>query len=584
MAGKGGVILLHNDHGKLSAGDALLKDACRWVTWVDYDQDGDQDLLAVTKDDHLRLVANDGGNARPWIRLELQGYLVDPKNVGPDQQTQGNNSYGVGAIAEPRTVWDDQPVLMTRPVMQLGLGAAEKAVAVRVTWTHGVPQDALAPGASDTLHFAQKPTGSCPYLYAWNGEQWRFVKDFNWRSPLGMLQARGKPVPHDLTQDWEKIPGEVLQPIGGYLRLNATEELREISYFDQIQLQAVDHPDGTGVYLDERFPFGPPQPFRIYTTRQEREPVSARDGKGEDLLAALKAEDNVFTPVPPGPLRGVCAPHDLILDLGEVPDPKNVRLFLTGWIYPQPNSSNINASQNPDVRMIPPTLSVGDGHGGWAREDHTVGLPCGKRKTIVLDLSGKLTPGDNRVKLTTTCEIRWDRAFFTSGDAPVEVRSHPIPLSDAELAEHGVGETYREVADGPDLRRYENARMPEWRPITGSYTRFGECSPLLKDVDDRYAIVAPGDEIRMVFDGRALPPLPTGWKRDYVIRTDGWTKDTDGNTVSGETVAPLPFHGMKRYPYGPDEHFPDTPAHRQWIREWNTRRKEGGAGRLALQR
>ena len=133
-----------------------------------------------------------------------------------------------------------------------------------------------------------------------------------------------------------------------------------------------------------------------------RLPISARNERGEDLLPALRAVDNRYTPVPPGPLRGICAPHDLILDLGRVPDPKNVKLFLTGWLYPQPNSSNINASQNPEIAMIPPTLSFGDGKGGWTREDRSIGLPCGKKKTIVLDLSGRFTPGDYRVKLTTT--------------------------------------------------------------------------------------------------------------------------------------------------------------------------------------
>ena len=53
--------------------------------------------------------------------------------------------------------------------------------------------------------------------------------------------------------------------------------------------------------------------------------------------------------------------------------------------------------------------------------------------------------------------------------------------------------------------------------------------------------------------------------------SDGWTKDSDKNTVTGETVAPLPFHGMKRYPYGADERFPDTPRLRAWKKEWNTR-------------
>jgi hypothetical protein len=140
------------------------------------------------------------------------------------------------------------------------------------------------------------------------------------------------------------------------------------------------------------------------------------------------------------------------------------------------------------------------------------------------------------------------------------------------------------VPDGPDLFDYSRPLPPDepgWPDIAGAYTKLGDCAALLRNVDDQYAIVAPGDEIRMLFDARNLPALPAGWKRDFILLSDGWTKDSDPNTVTGEQVGPLPFHGMKRYPYGEEERFPDTPAHRRWKKEWNTRirRREPQASR-----
>jgi len=133
------------------------------------------------------------------------------------------------------------------------------------------------------------------------------------------------------------------------------------------------------------------------------------------------------------------------------------------------------------------------------------------------------------------------------------------------------------VPDGPDLFDYNqplsSEQEPHWPDVAGAYTRLGDCAPLLRQVDDEYAIVGPGDELRMLFDRRKLPALPSGWNRDFVLISDGWTKDSDPNTVTGETVGPLPFHGMKHYPYGPDESFPSDAAHRAWSREWNTRLK-----------
>jgi hypothetical protein len=571
IAGPEGVQLLHNEEGRFTAAAPAASGPATWAKALDYDQDGDLDLLYLDGSGKLHLLSNEGGNSRPWMKIELQGLL--------NYASQSNNSYGVGAIVQPLTAWSQQKLQVTGPVTHAGLGAAGRVLSVRTTWTNGVPLDSIAPQTRAVHHYSQPPKGSCPFLYTWDGERWNYLTDFNWRSPLGMLAARGVSIPHEPTADWVKVPGERMTPVNGYYPLIATEELREISYFDEIRLVAVDHPAETEVYPDERLKFGPPDPYRVYTVRRPRLPVSARDGEGHDLLPALQAVDNTYTPVPEGPFRGVRAPHDLVLDLGPVKDPQHVRLFLNGWIFPAANSTNIAVSQDPAIRVIPPTLYVGDGKGGWVEADRTVGLPAGKRKTIVLDLSGKLQGGDHRVKLTTTCEIRWDAAFFTSGEVEAPVMQTEAPLVEADLRERGYGPVYQEVPEGPYLYDYQRPlrQNPAWAEMAGAYTRLGDCAELLRGVDDRYAIVGPGDELRLTFSGHSLPPLRPGWKRDFVVRSDGWTKDSDPNTVTGETVAPLPFHGMKRYPYGPDEHFPNTAAQRAWMKEWNTRMKGGGA-------
>ena len=49
--------------------------------------------------------------------------------------------------------------------------------------------------------------------------------------------------------------------------------------------------------------------------------------------------------------------------------------------------------------------------------------------------------------------------------------------------------------------------------------------------------------------------------------------DADKNTVAGATVEPLPFHGMDDARYG-ELAFPESDAHREFVREYLTR--EGG--------
>ena len=45
----------------------------------------------------------------------------------------------------------------------------------------------------------------------------------------------------------------------------------------------------------------------------------------------------------------------------------------------------------------------------------------------------------------------------------------------------------------------------------------------------------------------------------------------DIHSASPDELAPLPFHGMKRYPYAAPEAYPLTPARRAYVERYNTR-------------
>jgi hypothetical protein len=94
---------------------------------------------------------------------------------------------------------------------------------------------------------------------------------------------------------------------------------------------------------------------------------------------------------------------------------------------------------------------------------------------------------------------------------------------------------------------------------------------LAESVDDKLIIMGSGDELRLLFDASNLPPLRAGWTRDFLLKVDGWAKDRDPNTAFSQSVEPLPFHGMSRYPYPASEHFPDDEAHRRYQHDYNTR-------------
>ena len=97
--------------------------------------------------------------------------------------------------------------------------------------------------------------------------------------------------------------------------------------------------------------------------------------------------------------------------------------------------------------------------------------------------------------------------------------------------------------------------------------RYGDVRELLQNIDDRYVITSPGDELRMKF--AALPPPVSGWKRDFILICDGWVKDGDFNSTFSGTILPLPYHAMKDYVTPPTTLEAD-PAYRLHPDDWRT--------------
>ncbi len=116
--------------------------------------------------------------------------------------------------------------------------------------------------------------------------------------------------------------------------------------------------------------------------------------------------------------------------------------------------------------------------------------------------------------------------------------------------------------------------------MTGRYTREGDVRELLLNSDDMFVISRPGDEISISFDAASLPPLPQGWTRTFLLYADGFSKEMDINSASPDQLAPLPFHGMSRYPYRWPEHYPLDAKHFKYFEEYNTRIIRGQITRL----
>ena len=72
--------------------------------------------------------------------------------------------------------------------------------AIRITWPNGLIQnEAHQKIAALTIPEAQRLSGSCPMIFTWDGEQYRFITDVLGVAPLGASSGDGNyfPVDHD---------------------------------------------------------------------------------------------------------------------------------------------------------------------------------------------------------------------------------------------------------------------------------------------------------------------------------------------------------------------------------------------------
>jgi hypothetical protein len=103
----------------------------RAALFGDYDNDGDTDIVIVNNGGPARLLANRAGDKAHWIRFRLRdrhgndavGSLLRIRSRGRDQWRVVGRSFGYQSSHDPR--------------VHFGLGMADGADEVRVTWLGG---------------------------------------------------------------------------------------------------------------------------------------------------------------------------------------------------------------------------------------------------------------------------------------------------------------------------------------------------------------------------------------------------------------------------------------------------------------
>ncbi len=584
-------VLVHRSGGQLGhAGEALGRDA-DWpkdltaVCVADLNADTFPDLAVWSASAGIQLHAS-RGNGNHALHVAPTGQ----RRV--DNHKMRTNADAIGAVVTVQAgkLWtslenatlqaglgqSSQPLLF-------GLGRHTQADVIRIRWPDNTRQAEFGHATNQVVRIEEsnrKPT-SCPVLFAWNGTRFGFVTDFLGAGSMGESQPDGTCRP-PRGEESVKIEADQLKPRDGRYTLKLAEPMDEVTYLDRLQLVVLDHPPDVRVYPDERLATTTPAPTQeLYALREPVFPVAARDHRGREFTQTLRDKDRRMAD---GFARrswpGIAEEHWVELDFGDRLaryGPKDrLVLCLAGWTdYTYPET--MWAATQAGVALQAPLLER-DRDGRWDRIAE-IGFPAGMPRMMTYEVTGKLVGPHCVLRLRTNLEVFWDQIYVapvlesvtTGNRTPETVRANCLEVASATLSPCGNMQEFSPDGRDPTLYDYDRVMSAPVTRLKGKLTRFGDVAELLQQRDDRFVVFGPGDEVTVNFDATQLPQLPPGWTRSFVLRTWGYCKDAGPFTATGDTIEPLPFRGMSRYPYGRNEHYPRDAQHEEYLRRYQTR-------------
>ena len=331
-------------------GLASLRDV-RQVLPADFDQDGDSDLVIALKAGGVRYLRNDGGNGNQSIKVRLLGNKSNASGLGTKIEVNGGS-------------WRTLRSVQQLPV-EIGVGKRTRLDSVTVRWFDTqLPSVDVTVEPKVVLNLVELtvPGGSCPYLYAWDGNGFRFVTDLLGAAPVGLPVAPKRYIEAD-PEELVRI-GNAAQfpPRNGRHVLQVTEELREILYLDAARLVTVDHLPDVEVHTTSKLM--PGRPFPEHRLVGLHQPIALRKAPsldGTEVTPLLVASDRQRVS-PPKPLgeayRGLAEPHGVLLDFGPIPIHEPLVLVLDGWLRFGGGMANIAASHRADSGFPFPVLEA----------------------------------------------------------------------------------------------------------------------------------------------------------------------------------------------------------------------------------
>jgi tetratricopeptide (TPR) repeat protein len=507
------------------------------------------------------------GNGNQWLAIRATGHrkVASYSSKQPRSNPDGLGTRAIVHSGPNTVVWEDTcptaGLCQNRLPYTVGLSARTTADAVRLRWSDGLEQAELnlPAGKTITLDETARRGDSCPLLFAWNGQSFQFVTDILGGGGLGYMIAPGVYSVPDPDEDVSIDPRSLVADEHGRLLLKIAEPMDEMTYLDAAWLEVIDHASDVTVFADERFnPDGAHPSGGRVAFRDRMFPISARDHRLRDVRERILQWDRRTVDEFARSSRwiGYAENHHVDLDFGNtfqgMKDEDPIALCLAGWIE-YPYSQTNWAASTAGVNLEPPVLKWLNGQGEWEPLVASMGYPAGLPRMMTLDLTGKLpavvrgTSGHEalpcRLRIETNMEIYWDQIFAAPLEPASTLRRTLLKPARAELGYRGYLQEYTPDGHEPKLFDYHQIISVPLVGLEGARTPYGSVRDLVLEQDEQFALINAGDEVTLAFDSHELPPLLSGWKRSYVLRSFGYCKGTDLFNQFDRTVDPLPGRG-----------------------------------------
>ncbi len=487
------------------------------------------------------LVREPGAGRGQFVALKLSGRTEA-------SQSMRSNSSGIGTSYAARvgSMWSGGETFRNHtgrgqslaPVA-IGVDAHGQADFVELEWSDGVLQSELdlAAGALHTITETQRQISSCPVIFAFDGQNMRFVTDILGVGGLGYLLAPGV---YSEPRPWEVLvlPVNALQPrADDTLSLTLAEPMEESCMLDRVRLRAIDLAQGWDIAPDERLAIGGAAPTgEIVAWRNSWLPQKSDALARVDLIAAdVGALDPRFI--------GRLAQEQVIeLEFETAIDAINDPwLVIDGWVE-YPYCQTMFAAWQANARYTAPSLQARTRDGVWVDLVAEWGYPAGMPRRMALPIPKSALPaGTSALRMKSTMQIYFDSVRLVAREA-LPVEAIDLKLTRASLASVGFAQRSTGAQHQPFYDH--NRLLPLWdcRFQRGLYTEFGDVRALCEHTDGALVVFGPGEEVALDFASPSHP-IAEGATRRYILEVNGWCKDMDLFTRDGETIAPLPLLG-----------------------------------------